>query len=99
MVVSPGHTPLETSKQLSHSPLLVFATLITLYCLWLVCSQFFRVLSAYNIQYKLLLTGTPLQNNLEELYNLLNFLCPQDFRYLCTAVVLYLRRALSPDED
>ena len=73
--------------------------LIALHCLWLVCSQFFRVLSAYNIQYKLLLTGTPLQNNLEELFNLLNFLCPQDFRYLCTAVVLYVHRAFSPDED
>ncbi len=41
--------------------------------------QFFRVLSEYRINYKLLLTGTPLQNNLEELFNLLNFLEPQKF--------------------
>ncbi len=42
--------------------------------------QFFRVLSAYAIKYKLLLTGTPLQNNLEELFHLLNFLNPQEFK-------------------
>ena len=37
-------------------------------------SKFFRILQNYNINYKLLLTGTPLQNNLEELFHLLNFL-------------------------
>ena len=42
--------------------------------------QFFRVLSQYNIKYKLLLTGTPLQNNLEELFHLLNFLTPESFK-------------------
>lgn len=41
--------------------------------------QFFRMLSDYKIDYKLLLTGTPLQNNLEELFNLLNFLEPEKF--------------------
>ncbi|XP_068214865.1 chromodomain-helicase-DNA-binding protein Mi-2 homolog isoform X13 [Palaemon carinicauda] len=45
-------------------------------------SKFFRVLSQYNIQYRLLLTGTPLQNNLEELFHLLNFLAPDKFNDL-----------------
>jgi chromodomain-helicase-DNA-binding protein 4 len=42
-------------------------------------SKFFRILTEYSIKYKVLLTGTPLQNNLEELFHLLNFLRPQDF--------------------
>lgn len=42
-------------------------------------SRFFRTMSTYNIEYTLLLTGTPLQNNLEELFHLLNFLCPDKF--------------------
>lgn len=45
-------------------------------------SKFFRVLSAYKIGYKLLLTGTPLQNNLEELFHLLNFMSPENFNDL-----------------
>ena len=44
--------------------------------------QFFKTLSAYTIHYKLLLTGTPLQNNLEELFHLLNFLNPDSFRFV-----------------
>lgn len=42
-------------------------------------SKFFRILNQYKIQHKLLLTGTPLQNNLEELFHLLNFLSPHRF--------------------
>lgn len=45
-------------------------------------SKFFRILMDYPIKYKVLLTGTPLQNNLEELFHLLNFLRPQDFNDL-----------------
>ncbi|XP_021364893.1 chromodomain-helicase-DNA-binding protein 5-like isoform X3 [Mizuhopecten yessoensis] len=45
-------------------------------------SKFFRVLSNYKIAYKLLLTGTPLQNNLEELFHLLNFLSSENFNQL-----------------
>lgn len=43
-------------------------------------SKYFRVLNTYKINYKLLLTGTPLQNNLEELFHLLNFLNSGDFK-------------------
>ena len=45
-----------------------------------VFGQFFRVLQGYKIGYKLLLTGTPLQNNLEELFHLLNFLSSDNFK-------------------
>lgn len=45
-------------------------------------SKFFKTLANYNIDHKLLLTGTPLQNNLEELYHLLNFLCREKFNDL-----------------
>ncbi len=45
-------------------------------------SKFFRSLNGYRIAYKMLLTGTPLQNNLEELFYLLNFLTPSKFNDL-----------------
>jgi len=47
-------------------------------------SKFFRFLSNYSLNYKMLLTGTPLQNNLEELFYLLNFLTPTKFNDLDT---------------
>lgn len=61
-----------TSRMLFCSPFLLSCTI----CL----VQFFRILNGYKIYYKLLLTGTPLQNNLEELFHLLNFLTPDRFK-------------------
>lgn len=45
-------------------------------------SKYFKVLNTYRINHKLLLTGTPLQNNLEELFHLLNFLTPANFQWV-----------------
>ncbi len=45
-------------------------------------SKFFKILMDYPIEYKMLLTGTPLQNNLEELFYLLNFLNAKKFNNL-----------------
>lgn len=42
-------------------------------------SQFAQTVRLLNTQYRLLLTGTPLQNNLHELWALLNFLLPDVF--------------------
>lgn len=42
-------------------------------------SQFSQTVRLLNTQHRLLLTGTPLQNNLHELWALLNFLLPEVF--------------------
>jgi SWI/SNF-related matrix-associated actin-dependent regulator of chromatin subfamily A member 5 len=42
-------------------------------------SQISQRLRQLNSRYRLLLTGTPLQNNLHELWSLLNFLLPEIF--------------------
>ncbi|KAK8834661.1 choline dehydrogenase 6 [Tritrichomonas musculus] len=42
-------------------------------------SKLFSTLSTYSSDFKLLMTGTPLQNNIEELWTLLNFLDPNAF--------------------
>lgn len=41
-----------------------------------------EILKTFYIEHKLLLTGTPLQNNLDELYSLLNFMQPEIFKYV-----------------
>ncbi|KAK9146857.1 hypothetical protein Sjap_006760 [Stephania japonica] len=38
-----------------------------------------KTMRVYNTNYRLLITGTPLQNNLHELWSLLNFLLPEIF--------------------
>ncbi|KAL3523073.1 hypothetical protein ACH5RR_015907, partial [Cinchona calisaya] len=42
-------------------------------------SKLFAMLNTFSFQHRVLLTGTPLQNNLSEMYNLLNFLQPASF--------------------
>lgn len=42
-------------------------------------SKLFSLLNTFSFQHRLLLTGTPLQNNIGEMYNLLNFLQPASF--------------------
>nr|GEV28981.1 protein chromatin remodeling 4-like isoform X1 [Tanacetum cinerariifolium] len=42
-------------------------------------SKLFSILNTFSFQHRVLLTGTPLQNNLGEMYNLLNFLQPASF--------------------
>ncbi|XP_062012290.1 protein CHROMATIN REMODELING 4 isoform X1 [Rosa rugosa] len=42
-------------------------------------SRLFSLLNSFSFQHRVLLTGTPLQNNLGEMYNLLNFLQPASF--------------------
>lgn len=42
-------------------------------------SKLFGMLNTFSFQHRVLLTGTPLQNNIGEMYNLLNFLQPSSF--------------------
>ncbi|CAN4081812.1 unnamed protein product [Withania somnifera] len=42
-------------------------------------SKLFSMLNTFSFQHRVLLTGTPLQNNIGEMYNLLNFLQPSSF--------------------
>ncbi|XP_010538629.1 PREDICTED: protein CHROMATIN REMODELING 4 [Tarenaya hassleriana] len=42
-------------------------------------SKLFSLLNTFSFEHRVLLTGTPLQNNIGEMYNLLNFLQPSSF--------------------
>ncbi|XWS40468.1 hypothetical protein CRYUN_Cryun18bG0142500 [Craigia yunnanensis] len=42
-------------------------------------SKLFSLLNTFSFQHRVLLTGTPLQNNIGEMHNLLNFLQPASF--------------------
>ncbi|XP_068653804.1 protein CHROMATIN REMODELING 4-like isoform X2 [Aristolochia californica] len=42
-------------------------------------SKLFSMLNTFSFQHRVLLTGTPLQNNIGEMFNLLNFLQPASF--------------------
>ena len=42
-------------------------------------SKLFSLLNSFSFRHRVLLTGTPLQNNIGEMYNLLNFLQPTSF--------------------
>lgn len=44
-------------------------------------NSIFNRLKSLNSVHRVLLTGTPLNNNLRELFNLLNFLDPDAFEY------------------
>lgn len=47
-------------------------------------SKLFSSLNTFSFQHRVLLTGTPLQNNIGEMYNLLNFLQPASFPSLAS---------------
>lgn len=47
-------------------------------------SKLFSLLNTFSFQHRVLLTGTPLQNNIGEMYNLLNFLQPASFPSLAS---------------
>ncbi|KAK9719823.1 SNF2-related domain [Popillia japonica] len=60
------------------------------HCLKNIDSQTSRTMRQLNSLNKLILTGTPLQNNLRELWALLNFIMPNIFRNMNTFSSLFL---------
>mgnify|MGYP002775877527 FL=1 len=47
--------------------------------IWILIYEYWIYFSRYRIRRRLLLTGTPIQNSLQELWSLLNFLLPAIF--------------------
>ena len=65
-----------------------------------VCSQLSEIVRELRSTNRLLLTGTPLQNNLHELWSLLNFLLPDvfssaDVSYYYITILLSFSRELN----
>jgi SNF2 family DNA or RNA helicase len=52
-------------------------------------SLIFNRLKTLNSVHRILMTGTPLNNNLRELFNLLNFLDPANFRSAAVGIASY----------
>uniref|UniRef100_A0A8C5I1K2 DNA helicase n=1 Tax=Gouania willdenowi TaxID=441366 RepID=A0A8C5I1K2_GOUWI len=78
LVVDEAHRLKNNQSKVPIAMLVGMPALLEIWNLWF----FFRILNNYPLQHKLLLTGTPLQNNLEELFHLLNFLTPERFHNL-----------------
>ena len=53
------------------------------------CFQLSEIVREFKSTNRLLLTGTPLQNNLHELWALLNFLLPDVFNSADVSVIWY----------
>lgn len=71
-------------------PLVIFVILAFFISILLTLSYYFtRELKTYKTANRLLLTGTPLQNNLAELWSLLNFLLPDIFDDLNRSVFVF----------
>ena len=54
-------------------------------------SKRYMALMNINVKWRILLTGTPLQNNLQELVSLLRFILPQYFAHVRRPLGQYLR--------
>ncbi len=59
-----------------------------------------QIVRTFNSRGRLLITGTPLQNNLKELFSLLNFICPEIFaNYKDLDSFLHKDSSSTEDED
>ena len=55
-------------------------------------SLLYKVLMNFDTNYRMFITGTPLQNSLKELWSLLQFIMPH--RYLCTVHLSFCNYAI-----
>lgn len=89
MILDEAHN-IKVSRSL---PIIDSIFLIFCFCFQNFKSQRWQTLLNFNTQRRLLLTGTPLQNNLMELWSLMHFLMPHIFRSR------KVRLIISPDSD